>query len=121
METSLDPNYDDCWQMISYSTTGTATMTINSVNGAYNTCNDCVNKTGAQCHNYYLVSDCCRTQSNQVVYLPQFIHDNDYSITDSTGNCWRTISPTVGPATITWLGGYYVECGQCTTWNPCPG
>ena len=119
--TSLDGNNEpDCWQVISWSTTGAATITINTIINGYGDCNGCVYKANFRCHNYYIAKSCCVGVPDAVVYLPDYIHNNGYSFEDTSNKCWTTLAPTVGPATITWSGNDYKNCVDCIAdGNPC--
>ena len=117
--TSLDGNNEwDCWKVISWSTTGTATITINTIGPSYDTCIQCVGIAN-QCHDYYIAKSCC-SLPDAVVYLPSYIHDSGFAFSDSSNKCWTTLAPTVGPATITWSGSDYGDCTSCIAdGNPC--
>jgi hypothetical protein len=120
--TSLDPSYPDCWKVIDFTLTGTATMTILGPLQQHKTCLDCIKYIGEQygveCHEYYTAVSCCGLP-NEVVYIPTFIHDNGYSFVDTSSNCYSTLAPTVGPATITWNGEDFTNCDGCITDYPC--
>jgi hypothetical protein len=121
--TTLDgENSPDCWTVIDWNITGTATITVSIGINQHSDCVQCikyiVRANGIECHDYYIAVSCCGLP-NEVVYLPTYIHDNGYSFTDTSSNCYSTLAPTVGPATITWNGDAYTNCSECTGVYPC--
>jgi hypothetical protein len=120
--TSLDGgNEPDCWSVLDWNITGTATLTVSIGIDMYSTCDKCVNAgLNNECHSYYTAISCCVGVPSAVVYLPDYIHNNGYSFSDTSNKCWTTLAPTVGPATITWSGADYGDCSSCITdGNPC--
>ena len=108
------PGVYECWEIFSWSTTGTATITVGQYSGGYRSCTDCRIDYG--CPEFFEVSDCCSIQANQVVYL----NSNITTFTDTSNNCWTVVAATSGPATITANGLEYPDCGTCLTDYPCP-
>jgi hypothetical protein len=124
--TSLDEYAPDCWKVISFTLTGTANMTVSIGAGGYDRCIDCIKANqgnyGVRCHSYYIAVSCCGLP-DEVVYLPEYIHNAGGAFADTSNNCYSTLAPTVGPATITWNGDDYVgslnACDDCITDYPC--
>ena len=117
LTTSLDPNLKVCWEVISWSLTGPATMTITNVSGSYKECKACLEDSPCQ-NLLYEVSDCCGTLPNQLVYLPSFTGTGSI-IVDTLDRCWYVELPVSGTATITFAFYYPDSCEVCKQAFPC--
>lgn len=108
--TTTSPTFTQCWKVISFSNTGTATIVLDTFIDFANDCNDCVKRSG--CITYYEVADCCGIVPNGVMLLPDNL-DLTIVYRDATGTCWSIVGPTVGPATVVWDGNNKESCSDC--------
>jgi len=117
LNTDIDPGIRVCWEVISWSLTGPATMTIDSYGGSYNDCKNCLLEN--QCEILlYEVSHCCNTLANQYVYAPAYLSAGNI-IVDTLGRCWEIVSTTFSAATIIYNFDYPDICERCTIDFPC--
>ena len=117
LTTSLEPNIKICWEVISWSLTGPATMTITNISGSYKNCRDCIQDSPCETL-LYEVSHCCNTLANQYVYAPSYLVAGNI-IVDTLGRCWEIVSTTFSAATIIYDFDYPDICQQCIKDFPC--
>jgi hypothetical protein len=110
ISTTTSPTFPQCWKVVSFSNTGTATIVLDTFVDSSENCDKCVKNYG--CITYYEVADCCDIVPNGVMLLP-----DNYDLTlvyrDDTGTCWSIVGPTVGPATVVWNGNNRESCSEC--------
>ena len=108
--TTTSPLFPQCWKVVSFSNTGTATIILDTFIKDAKDCNDCVKEHG--CITYYEVADCCDIVPNGVMLLPD---NSDLTLIyrDDAGTCWSIVGPTVGPATVVWNGNNRESCSEC--------
>jgi hypothetical protein len=95
---------------VSFSNTGTATITLDQFVDSLNDCERCVKGYG--CITYYEVADCCGIVPNGVMLLPDNL-DLTIVYLDTAETCWSIVGPTVGPATVVWNGYNKESCNNC--------
>jgi hypothetical protein len=102
--------FPQCWKVVSFSNTGTATIVLDTFIDFASDCNECVKRNG--CITYYEVEDCCGIVPNGVMLL---LDNSDLTLIyrDDAGTCWSIVGPTVGPATVVWNGNNRESCSEC--------
>ena len=118
MITSSLPGIEECWRIVSWSNTGTATITISLVTGSFENCKSCIlNGPGCQSE-LFEVSDCCGTLPNQLVVAPSYLGTGN-TIVDTLGRCWYIELPVSGTPTIIFALVYDGNCEECKNQYPC--
>ena len=117
LTTSLEPNIKVCWEVISWSLTGPATMTILAVSGSYKECKACLADVPCETQ-LFEVSDCCGTLPNQTVYAPSYLGPGSV-IVDTLDRCWEIVSTVSGTATIIYSFDFPEGCESCIQQFPC--
>ena len=115
ISTIVTPAEFTCYTVLEWDDTSTPTITIDTFNGIYGNCKECIAKTGG-CPNFYIAYDCI-TDFPAVVYttIPELLPDGGYSFVTNDGNCWYSQGAvTSGPATIT-VSQNTKNCGVCST------
>jgi hypothetical protein len=107
--TTTSPLFPQCWKVVSFSNTGTATIVLDTFFDFTDNCNDCVKRNG--CITYYEVADCCDIVPNGVMLLPDNL-DLTLVYRDDTGTFWSIVGPTVGPATVIWNSNTAMSCSD---------
>ena len=111
-DTSINPGLTDCWKVLSWSSTGTTTMTINGSNGGYRDCISCI-KDYPCVVDVFEVTDCCGTLPNQIVSAPGYLVSGDV-IVDTLNRCWQIVSTIAGVPSIVYSTDYPDGCEACT-------
>ena len=101
--------FPQCWKVVSFSNTGTATIVLDTFFDFANDCNDCLKKNG--CITYYEVADCCGILPNEVMELTDNL-DLTVAYLDDNGTFWSIVGSTVGPATVVWDGSTVMSCSE---------
>ena len=118
LSTNLDLGTKECWEVISWSLTGPATMTIISKAGSYKNCRYCLQQNPCETL-LYEVSHCCAGGlPNQFVYAPAYLVAGNI-IVDTLGRCFEIVSTTSAAATIIYNFDYPDICERCIVNFPC--
>jgi hypothetical protein len=117
LDTSYNPGYFDCWEVLSWSNSGTTTMTITNSSGSYNSCKRCLGDHPCA-FDLFEVTDCCGTLPNQIVIAPGFLSSGSV-IVDTLDRCWEIVSTVVGTPSIVWAFDYPDGCEACTNTYGC--
>jgi hypothetical protein len=116
--TSSLPGFEECWRIVSWSNTGTATITITTITGNYDNCKSCILSGPGCASELFEVSDCCGTLPNQLVVAPSYLGTGN-TIVDTLGRCWYIEFPVSGTPTIIFALVYDGNCEDCTRQYPC--
>jgi len=114
ISTIVTPGEFTCYTVLDWDNTTTPTITIDTFNGIYRDCKECIDKIGG-CPNFYIAYDCL-TDFPAVVYTTILgpLPDGGYSFITNDGNCWYSNGEvTSGPATIT-VSQETENCGECS-------
>ena len=114
ISTIVTPTEFTCYTVLDWDDTSTPTITIDTFNGVYKDCKECIDKIGG-CPNFYIAYDCL-TDFPAVVYttIPEFLPEGGYSFITNDGTCYYSNREvTSGPATITVSQGTK-SCEDCS-------